>query len=129
MVLLPGLSLAEENVYVQSLYTRLLSEPSLSSETIIKLDHGTKLFVIRKLDNWLRVASGNKIGWVYSFSITDQPPVIHKSLRAFQKKRKQNTIKARHDPSSVPTTAVIRGLDEPENSDGQASKDEQLQDQ
>lgn len=126
-VLLSGLCFAEETVYVQSYKVKLHIAPKISSATLLTLDHGAKLTVIKKQKNWYQVSFGKKTGWVYVYSVVSQPLGKQDSLLK-NLSQQGGSNKPRRQPSSIPTTAVIRGLDGAENKGSAEDTDNKLED-
>ena len=129
IVLLPGLTLAQETLWVSSTDAALKAEKSASSRTITRLPVGTKLNVVCFEKRWYRVFTDSGYnGWIYRGKVSEQRPA-HKGDGDFIVELTDSSIKGEEmysarslrgaQPSesvrvSAPTKEYVRALGIPQ---------------
>ena len=95
-------------VYVSSYVTSMYKEKSRSSQKVINLRRGARLFVLSNQGPWLKIRYRNKTGWVQKLFTRNRMPGQRMSILGSASKAA--LLHARKRASSNVTAASARGL-------------------
>ena len=99
----------EQQLYVQSLKAKLMTEPSFGAKVVGQLDKGTEVRLLESNKRWLKIESGTQKGWVSSFLLSKNPPLNKVSVLG-NTKTQELEQGARRRASAVTTAGAARGL-------------------
>ncbi|MBI5889841.1 MAG: SH3 domain-containing protein [Nitrosomonadales bacterium] len=99
---------AEQFYYVQSVKAKILSAPSFRSKVVAEVGMGQKLDMKGREGIWIKVANGNKEGYVSSLLVSTHPPL---QKRGFIKANDAEIkMGVRRRSSAFASAAAARGL-------------------
>jgi len=99
---------AESIYFVQSENAKIMSQPSFKSDIVAKVSLGEKLNAIGKEGNWIKVALGDKTGYISALLISNHAPM--KKVGVVQADGAEIDQGVRRRASSFSSAAAARGL-------------------
>lgn len=96
------------DLFVQSVKTKIHSQPTLGATTVAEAQKGEKLVELEKKEGWFKVRYKDKIGWVSRLVVNPKPP--SKTISVFEDSKNDLKSGARKRASAFATGAAARGL-------------------
>lgn len=111
LVLLPGIASAKD-LFVQSVKTKIMSEPNFKAQVISTANRGDKLEQVEAKDGWFKVKAGATSGWVNHLAVADSAPLDKVTVVTADAADLQD--KSRKRSSAITSAAAARGLSDAE---------------
>ena len=111
LMLMPGMAMAKD-LFVQSVKTKIMNEPSFKAEVVDTAIRGARLEQVEAKDGWFKVKAGAKTGWVNHLAVADTPPMDKVTVITADSEDLQD--KSRKRTGAMTSAGAARGLSDAE---------------
>lgn len=104
----PGILLAQDIYYVQSVKARIMSEPSFKAKIMGEASRGAKFLASGREGSWIKVVLNQRSGYVSALLLSKYRPMDRQSLIKGEESDIKQSVRRR--ASTYTSAAAARGL-------------------